>query len=158
MKPLTITFVDNKFHLEGYPDAEKVVALAHPKAAWFTDLALHKNDLDFAADSLDGISRTSGELTFLQQVFWRSAIIHFMKCFDGSASRVPLDANTLYGAEAVALQEYDQFRKLRNKHFVHDENAWLQCHAAIVLNKKGADPEVADVGYLAFRIQTLILL
>jgi hypothetical protein len=156
MKPLTITFRDNQFHIEDYPNAEKLVRLDHPDARRFTGLALHQSDLDFAIGCLEAIDLTPPEPAVIREALWRSAIIHVLKCFDDKASRLPaLDANTLYGGEAVAVQVYDYFKKLRNKHLIHDENAWIQCQAGIVLNKKEEPRQVADVSYFALRICTL---
>jgi hypothetical protein len=155
MKPLTINFRDDKFHIEEYPEAEKVVTLDHPQAKRFTDLALHQADLEFAIGCLEGINRVPAEPSVLREGLWRSAITHVLKCFDTTAGRVALDSAIIYGGEPLAIQAFDYFKKLRNKHLVHDENAWLQCYVGVILNKEGAPRPIEDVTYLAFRICTL---
>lgn len=81
MRDIEITKTSDGFQIEGYPDAVKVIELVGPKARRLSDLALHKIDLDFASECLDQINDTTGNCSLLKQALWRSAIVHFMKCF-----------------------------------------------------------------------------
>lgn len=155
MKSLTITSKGDRIHIEDYPAAEKIVPLQHPQARRFADLALHQADLAFAVGCLEGINTVPDDPPVIREELWRAAIIHVMKCFDATGARSPLDADHLYGGEAVAAQVSDYFRKLRNKHLVHDENAWLQSHPGVVLNAKDTPRPIEDVAFVALRICTL---
>ena len=44
-------------HVEGFPDAEKLIKLKGKQAKRLADLKLHQSDLDFAHESLEAINR-----------------------------------------------------------------------------------------------------
>ncbi len=48
MEHFEITKTPEGFHIEGFPNAVKVLRIDGPKAQRLADLALHKADLDFA--------------------------------------------------------------------------------------------------------------
>jgi hypothetical protein len=41
---------ENELHLDGFPDAIKLIRVDGPKAQLLADLALHRSDLRFAAE------------------------------------------------------------------------------------------------------------
>lgn len=144
MEPLNFRCEDQGVHLEGFPDAVKLIKLRGPKAQRLADLGLHRSDLEFSAECLTAINRTTDKL--IQQSLWRSAVIFYVKCFGDSASRFQLSPDRVYKSELpAALQTFQFFRELRNKHFVHDENAFSQCLASAVLNRRDHTPKIAKV-------------
>ena len=50
MEDFSITKSAQGFHIEGFPEAVKVLRISGPKSQRLADLALHKSDLDFALD------------------------------------------------------------------------------------------------------------
>jgi len=85
MEHLRISQTDLGLHIEGFPDAVKVIRVDGPHAKRLADLALHESDLEFAADCVEAINHAPEEPLVLRQALWRAAIVHFMKCFGGGA-------------------------------------------------------------------------
>lgn len=136
MEAIPFSKIAGGFHIEGFPDAVKLLRLEGPRAKRLSDLCLHKSDLDFAADCLAAINQTPNENTIVRAALWRGAVIHFVKCFGDSKSRFQLDANSIYkGRPPEAMMAFRFFQDLRNKHFVHDENSYAQSIPSAVLNK-----------------------
>lgn len=131
---------DGGIHIEGFPDAVKVIALNDKKAERLAHMALHKSDLDFARASLEAINKTDN--TVLREAAWRMAVVTLNKCFDGSARRSRLDAKAVYGGDALGLTIFRYFEALRNKHIVHDENGYAQAHPGAIINNLGVSPKV----------------
>ncbi|WP_310463422.1 hypothetical protein [Sphaerotilus sp.] len=155
MEYFAITKTANGFHVEGFPDAVKVLLIAGPKIRRLADLALHKVDLDFTLECLETINTTPDEPHTLRRALWHSAIVHFIKCFGQSESRFSLDAKVVYKADPGAFEPYKYFDSLRNKNLVHDENSYTQCLPGAILNKKGMDHKIAKILCLSVVGETL---
>ena len=149
MEQLAITVADGQIHVEGFPDAVKLVCLPGPKAQRFADLALHKWDLEATLERLSAINRVPEQAHQLRETLWESAIVHFIKCFGGSKSRFSLNATQVYKGDTQALQAFAYFDSLRNKHLVHDDNSYTQCLVGAVLNKRGISPKIAKITALS---------
>lgn len=83
------------FHIEGFPDAVKIIRIDGPKARRIADLALHRADLDFALQCLEEINRAPEQPYVLRQALWRAAVVHYVKCFGENESRFSLDPGTV---------------------------------------------------------------
>ncbi|MEE8261135.1 MAG: hypothetical protein V3R83_01520 [Gammaproteobacteria bacterium] len=145
MEHFEITKTPEGFHIEGFPDAVKVIRIDGRKARKLADLALHKADLNFALECLEEINRAPEQPHVLRQALWRAAVVHFIKCFGASKARFSLDARTVYKGDAGAMEPYWYFDSLRNKHLVHDENSYAQCLPGAVLNRKDIGPKIAKI-------------
>jgi len=96
MEHLTFTVTDRQFHLEGFPDAVKIVRLTGPKAQRLADLMLHQEDLDATLYYLDAINHVPDQDHRLREILWESAIVHLIKCFSDSESRFSLNTAQAY--------------------------------------------------------------
>jgi hypothetical protein len=146
---------EHGLHVHGFPDAVKLLKLSNAKAKRLADLALHKHDLDFALQCLDGINLVAEEPYALRLALWRSAIVHYFKCFGNSAARFSLDQQVIYTGEPVAIENFESFRLLRNKNIVHDENSYTQCIPGAVLNKAGMEHKIAKILCSSFHAEAL---
>lgn len=155
MEHFSITKTGQRFHIEGFPDAIKVLRITGPKSQRLANLALHKADLHFALECLTAINHAAEEPYVLRQALWRSAIVHFIKCFGQSKSRFSLDPKKVYKGDTEAFEPFEYFESLRNKHLVHDENSYAQCLPGAVLNKKGMDHKIAKIVCLSVIGDTL---
>lgn len=145
MEHFSVSQVDGRLHIEGFPDAVAVVALHGPKARRVADLALHKTDLEFANGCLDSINHVPEEPYTIQEALWRSAITHYMKCF-GDGARFQLAAAKIYRADPPeALQVFDYFKALRNKHLVHDENSYAQADPGAILSNESKPYKIEKI-------------
>jgi hypothetical protein len=145
MEDIAFTHHENAFHIEGFPDAIKVLKTRGPKSRRLADLSLHKNDLDFALECLETINSTPSEPWILREVLWQAAIVSFVKCFGQSKSRFSLNHKDIYKADVGAVKAYKFFLSLRNKHIVHDENSYTQSIPGAVLNKDGMGHKIAKI-------------
>jgi hypothetical protein len=155
MEHIPLSQTDTGLHIEGFPDAVKVVQIDGPKAKRLADLALHRSDLQFADACLDTINTVPGVPDVLREALWRSAIVHFVKCFGGASARFQLSAERIYKGEPEGLVAFRNFRDLRNKHFVHDENSYSQSLPGAVLNKGDKEYKVEKIVCLRIRGETL---
>ncbi len=145
MERFDIRKVDESFYIEGFPDAVKVVRLCDAKAKRLADLALHRADLDFAIKCLEGINLIASDLLVLQEGLWRSAIVHFMKCFGDNDSRFSINAKQVYKNDSDALAVFEYFKALRNKHLVHDANSYAQSLPGAIINKETDSNKIAKI-------------
>lgn len=135
MEHFALSQQESGLHIEGFPDAVKVIAIEGARSKRLADLALHKRDLEFADSCLDAINRSPEEPFVIREALWRSAVVHFTKCFGDSAARFKLtSARILKGEPPEASIVFDYFKHLRNKHFVHDENSYSQSLPGAILN------------------------
>lgn len=155
--PIQILKTDTGLHIniEGFPDAVKVIRVDGGKAKQLADLALHKWDLEFAADCLSNINNVPEEPRVISQALWRSAVVHFMKCFGHSKARGQLNAKTIFKGNKLALENFAYFTDLRNKHLVHDENSYLQAISGAILNNGTKSYKIEKVVCSNFLAETL---
>ncbi len=139
MEYFPISQSEKEFHIEGFPNAAKLIKIGGPKAKRLADLNLHKSDLDFAGECLEAINRVPVEAVepnVIRQGLWHSAIIHFFKCFGDSNARFQLNAIKIYKGDIQGQEIFKYYSSLRSKHLVHDENSYAQCIPGAVLNKE----------------------
>ena len=145
MEYFNISQTEAGFHIEGFPDAVKVIAIDGREAKRLADLSLHKEDLEFADACLDTINQTPEEPFVMREALWRSAIVHFLKCF-GNGARFQLAAEKIYKGESPeALMAFNYFKSLRNKHLVHDENSYSQSIPGAILNNGMKDYKIEKI-------------
>lgn len=132
MENLDLVMTENGLSIFGVADAVKLVEIDHPLAKRIADIYLHKKDIEFSSSCLDAINRTEDQ--FIREALWRSAIIHFFKCF-GDGVRFLLMSDQIYkGLPKEADQSFKYFKLLRNKHIAHDENSYNQCLSCAAIN------------------------
>jgi hypothetical protein len=145
MENFQISQTADGLHIEGFPDAVKVVAIYGDEAKKLADLALHKADLEFSDSCLDLINKTGADNHIVREALWRSAIIHFVKCF-GTGARVKLVAGDIYADEPEeALMAFDYFENLRDKHVVHDVNSYAQSVPGAIINNGEKDYKIEKI-------------
>lgn len=155
MEPLNITQVEGGFHVQGYPNATKIIEVSGPKAKQLSDVALHKIDLEFARECLDSMNEAPDHSDAFRQSLWRSAITHYIKCFGHNKSRSSLSYNKIYSNEPKAKGPFEYFKDLRNKHLIHDENSYAQCIPGAILNKADSSVKIARIVTLSVLSESL---
>jgi hypothetical protein len=155
MERFPISKTQEGFHIEGFPEAVKVLRLTGHEAQRLADLALHKADLDFALECLDAVNEAVDEPSVFRRALWSSAIVHYSKCFGSSESRLSLHPKRIYKADPGASEAFAYFKSLRNKHVTHDENPLAQCLPGAVLNPKAAKYKIAKIVCLSVLGDTL---
>ena len=155
MEHFEMDLTESGFHISGFPDATKVIKLSGHKAQQISELASHRNDLQIALASLEGINEVAPDNSLVRQGIWRSAVEHCMKCFRDSKARSRLDPKKVFKGDSEALEVYEYFRSLRNKHIAHDENAYVQCIPGAVLNRPNAKYKIAKIVCFSAVAETL---
>ena len=146
MENFEISQRESGFHIEGFPDAVKVIKIDSPDAIRLSDLALHKADLEFADQCLEAINTVPEEPYVLRESLWRSSIVHFLKCFGKSNARSQLrPGEELQGEPPQAIEAFGYFLSLRDKHLVHDDNSYSQSNPGAVLNDGSKDYKVEKI-------------
>jgi hypothetical protein len=143
MEQIQITSAATGIRVEGFPTAVKVIALQNKRAERLAHLALHRKDLQFALNCLARINQTPDEV--LREAAWRSAVLSFVKCFVGGSRRSQLDMKAVYAGNDDAKAAFSYIKNLRDKHFVHDENGYEQCHPGAALNQPDMTPKILKI-------------
>jgi hypothetical protein len=89
---------------------------------------------------------------------WRGAIVHYCKCFAQRGSRRALPytkiLDVIPGSEVQPREIHKYFLSLRNRHIVHDDNAWLQVLAGAIIAAPGKGHNVEKVTCTSFQGET----
>lgn len=133
----------NELHIKNYPNAAKVVEIDNPKSIELKNLVLHMNDLQLAFDFLNLINSTTNEE--VRTGLWYVSIMLYFKCFTNSAARKMLSESKVYKERKDALPVFKYFKALRDKHLVHDENAYSQVFVGLIVNQPDFKCKIADV-------------
>jgi len=149
---------DDKFHIDGFPDAVAAIsisAIVPELARELADMALHQSDLRFAQDCLNLLQATPGPKT-VREALWQSAIAQYCKCFDekSKARSTALKMRKILDA-GLARDNHRYFITLRNKHLAHDENPYAQALPAAVVAPPTKGYRVEKVVVTTFRTNTL---
>ena len=88
MESYNISFTENGIFVDGIKDAVFLKKLPLSIGKTISDYSLHREDLSFAKYNLDSINNVGiVEDVRLQQTLWRSAIVHYVKCFSSAKAR-----------------------------------------------------------------------
>lgn len=153
MEPFGISWREGRLHIEGVPDAIKLVEIRGKKAKRLAHLALHRSDLDFAASCLEAINASDNEV--IRASLWRSAVIFYIKCFVGGSQRSQIHASEIYKGDKSGQEIFQQFKHLRDKHFIHDENAFSQVTPSAAINSGSKLYKIEKIITLAHHVGTL---
>ncbi len=145
---------NGRFGAQEFPDAQRFIKIDTPLGRQAADLALHRYDLVFARNCLHTINDNQNIL--IRNALWFSAVAHFIKCFGDNKSRSHLVSDKIFKGDDLAKEVFTFFKNVRNKHFIHDENALMQCIPNAVLNKKEAPYKIAKILATTFITPTLI--
>jgi hypothetical protein len=154
MEHFPIRQTDSGLHIDGVPDAVKAIRLEGPKARRLSHLFLHQADLNFVLDCLAEINNV--ENWTLKTALWHSAIVRFIKCFVSNGARSSrLIETKIYTNKRGAREAFGFFKKLRDKHIVHDENSFSQCIPCAAINGGNKSYKVEKILALSVLGQSL---
>jgi len=130
--------------IEGYPDAVKAVVIDGPLVRQLSHLTLHATDLRAALECVTELQAHPQTSTVARESLWESAIVRLFKCFGTSQSRAQLSPTKIF-PEGLPRQVFRYFKSLRDKHLVHDENAYTQVIPAAVIGPETSAEHVQDI-------------
>jgi hypothetical protein len=148
MQRFPITLVDGKFQIGGFPDAAKVIAISpllKDLARQYADMILHHSDLKFVQECLAALRSSQAAEPLAAEALWQCAVIHYCKCFgrQGEFRARLLTSEILAAGMPREIHEY--FMSLRNKHLVHDENAWTRATPMAIVAAAGTKRKIEEV-------------
>jgi len=143
MHKIPLTRTPGGFSQNSFPDAVKRLKLSGYEAQKFADMALHLEDLTFAAVCLDRLMREPME-PLLLDALWMSALVSFFKCF-GDGVRSKLLSSEVYKDKNEEEEQYRYFKAVRDKRIAHDGNAFTRASAFAYLNRETVKPKIAAV-------------
>jgi len=153
---LNISKMDDKLHIERYPNAIALKRIDGPIERQLQDITLHANDLSFCSEACAQIRDLDRDKhRFLLKALFIASIARYFKCFGDSESRAQLSPGKVLKNHPGAEKVFEYFLDLRRKHIIHDENAYSQALIGIVLNPKDAPAKIADVVSTAVTVLTL---
>lgn len=148
MQRTPITLVDGSFHIDGFPDAVKLIAvspLIKDLPRQYADLVLHHSDLKFAQECLIALATPQATVPLVAEALWQCAIVHYCKCFGKQGqTRAQLPYKKIFPA-GMPREIHHYFVDLRNKHLVHDENAWTQATPIAVVAAESRGQRIEGV-------------
>ena len=154
MDVLSLSQTDSGLHIDGFPEAVRVIALSGDAANEIADLALHQCDLMIASAALQSLNN-SLIAHVLQDALWTAALVHYFKCFS-SGSRNRLSAETIYAsAPPEALEAFRYLKALRDKHLVHDVNGFSQVATGAVIAAPGKGYQIEKIVSVTSRAVSL---
>jgi hypothetical protein len=141
------------------PNYQRIIAIPDDLVKPYVDLFLHKMDLQRALAFLvafdkQGVKQPSptptvsheSAMPVVAEALWLAALAATMKCFQSSAAREMLSAETVFGIDTPLRAAYDVLRMVRNRHVLHDENDWTQAVPYALLADAGNDePDLGDI-------------
>ncbi len=154
MENFNIIFGPNGIEVHGITDAKVLVQLDDFRAQRVAHLFLHQADLESADHCLDEISKQP-EHGIVQQALWRDAIVRFFKCFGSSRARSCLSIHKVLRGDDEGKRIFKEFKSLRDKHLVHDENPYTQCIPSAALNDGSKSYKVEKIITIGFIGDTL---
>lgn len=143
-----ITLVDDQFHIEGFPDAVKAIStsgIAPHLSRQLADCVLHRDDLIFSRECVNHLRNADVNIPVVRESLWRSAIVHYCKCFDQSGRIRAVITVSGYLPTGNARTGHRFFLDLRNKHLVHDENSYVQASTGAVIAPENKGHKVEKV-------------
>lgn len=135
--------------IEGADGAINAIALLGKPAARCAHMALHRMDLEFALRCVELVERCEDIHGTTAEAFWRSAVVHYCKCFappQSASGRAHLSANKIFGREdSQAMKDHRIIMDWRNKHLVHDEGTHNQFAVSAIIDPPGSPRRVRSV-------------
>jgi hypothetical protein len=154
--PLGISRRGTVLHVEGYPDAVALKCIDDPVARQLKATVLHCSDLHFCCEALTALLALNRQAQpLVAEALWVAAIARYFKCFGSNKSRTQLVEKKVLKGEAGAMEVFKYFQHLRDKHVIHDENAYSQSFTAVAVNPKEAPFKVADVISMVINASTI---
>ena len=142
--PQSISIKDGHLHIDGYPNANRVVRLASPSAKRLASLRLHQSTLRYCEDAMQELVRMSPISQVAASAMITGVAARYFSCFgkNNSKSVYPLEASQVFKGKQEAKECYLYWRSIRNKHLVHNESEMTSLYSGLVL---GSQHEIQDV-------------
>ncbi|MDA1090283.1 MAG: hypothetical protein O3A85_08235 [Proteobacteria bacterium] len=149
---------ESGIHVDGYPTADRVVRMVGKQALKLAALRLHESDLKFCHDAMQQLglidkllptganNKSDMNAHTLRTALWTSILVKYFSCFGSGKRSLRLNAEDVLKDEAPeALEIFQFFKDLRDKHIVHDVNNYNYSETGAVLEADGTLLDILSV-------------
>ena len=140
--------------LDTAPDGAHCVRIEGTDAVRLSHLSMYRDDLMVARSCLDFLGGAAIAPPLIGDALWRSAIVHYGKCFGTSRTHFRLPVRRIL-PDPTALVAHQYFMELRNRYVVHDERRYGTVLPGAVIAAPNAAQSVDAVTYVNLNDETL---
>lgn len=147
--PTNIRIVDGRLHIDGYPNASKLVELDKPIANRLAGLRRHQSVLAWCEKTMQKFGEIFDTQPELAEATFIGIITQFCSCF---ADDVPckLDPSKTFKGKPYAKESFEFIKAIRDKHYVHDQSELTSNKSTLVLRQNG---DVEDILSIRHKIE-----
>lgn len=144
--PTDIIETGDGYHIEGYPDAERLAELTTPLAKRLADLRMHQSTLKRCEAAMHKFGEMKSDSLDHATIMLTGIVASFFSCFGDNKASLSLAQNRVFAGREDAKAEFKFWKALRDKHMVHNEGGYDILITGVAL---GPDSAVQDI--ISFR-------
>jgi hypothetical protein len=134
-------------HIDGYPTAERLAEMPAPLGKRIADLRLHQSDLVFCEEAMQELAKVVPAVGTVARALLIAVLTKFFSCFGRNEASEPLQPGRIFKGEAGAMEVFNYFKALRNKHIVHNESVMTYTRTAVVLGHGSAIQDIMSLQF-----------
>lgn len=120
-----------------------------PSRLEYISFFIHKSSIEFGIDCLHCISLDNHQI--INKALFLSALTSLIKCFQKSNKYILLYENQFRKViPPHTFLEYERFKDLRNKHYIHEENNMTEATAFLFVSPEGSDTVMGGLPSVVF--------
>lgn len=146
--PTGFSLDQGRIHIEGYPDARKVVEWYSQIGHSLACLRLHQSSLKFCEDAMQEFGTIKDTRPLAAEAALIGIVARYFSCFGRNEASAPLRPDQIFHGMPEARECFDFWEDVRNNYLVHDKSELTMLRTGIVL---GQSSEVLDIVSLAAR-------
>lgn len=142
MGPTGFSFDQGRLHVDGYPDARKLVEWPSEIGHRLAGLRLHQSALKFCEDAMQefGIIKESHPLAAEAALI--GIVSRYFSCFGRNEACARLNEDQIFHGMPKAKECFEYWKGIRDNHIIHDESELSELRTGIVL---GQSSDVLDI-------------
>jgi hypothetical protein len=140
--PTGVRLADGRLHIDGYPDAKKLVELNSHVGHRLACLRRHQSALKFCQDAMQDFAATRNSHPLLAEAALIGIAARYFSCFGYNEASAPLVAERVFKGTPDARKCFEHWKAIRDSHFIHDQSDLLSLRTGIVF---GPNLEVQDI-------------
>ena len=129
-------------HVDGYPNAKRVVKWDSKKTERLAVLRVHESSLRFCQAAMQEFLKISPELPIASYAALIGIVAKYFSCFGKNLANGPLSPDKVFKGMPEAKECFVYWKKIRDSHFINEEGVLNERVTGIVL---GENEEAVDV-------------
>ena len=140
--PTAMRIVGDKLHIDGYPDADRVVCWEAPIAKRLADLRMHQATVDFCEKAMQEFAKTPEGARTAAEAILIGVVASYFSCFGDNQASLTLSVNRVFKGREDAKMAFEHWKAIRNKVLIHNESSINFMVTGIALTREG---DVEDI-------------